>query len=456
MDLFYIALAIFITLVAGITVITEKRYRTGNVGFTQADRNLSLWELSASVTASWTFILGMIMVGVLTYTKGTVGMFWWIAPPTIVMCVMAALSYYLLKKFPQGFSIGEFVQHRYNSKGLTTVFQVVMMIGVINAIAGNLTGFGIVAEYISGTNDSYNTIVTVMALVTIAYSMWGGLKVSVRTDVLQTLLMLIPAVGMAVWGAISLGGVGAIFDAVNTRANVDFFDAPTITNVALNVLFITMGSAITCNGFYQRVFASQDPVKIRNSFLFGGAMFAVILAGLGTLAAMAVPLGLDVTNPKLASTMAAGALWGSVGLVLIALAFLCAASGVIDTALNGAGALAVEWFPKHDPVMVNRLTQLVVGLSCLAIAMLKIDIWILFLTFGIARLFTIAPVVYGVFSDQQIRVKYLIYGMLAAVAVGLLAHFKLIMLPPYILNIVVTVLPFVGIAIDHYRAPKLA
>jgi Na+/proline symporter len=456
MDLFYIALAIFVTLVAGITVITEKRYRTGNVGFTQADRNLSLWELSASVTASWTFILGMIMVGVLTYTKGTVGMFWWIAPPTVVMGVMAALSYYLLKKFPQGFSIGEFVQHRYNSKRLATVFQIVMMIGVINAIAGNLTGFGMVAEYISGTNDSYNTIITVMALITIAYSMWGGLKVSVRTDVLQTVLMLIPAVGMAVWGAISLGGVGAIFDAVNTRANVDFFDTPTITNVALNVLFITMGSAITCNGFYQRVFASQDPVKIRNSFLFGGAMFAVILAGLGTLAAMAVPLGLDVTNPKLASTMAAGALWGSVGLVLIALAFLCAASGVIDTALNGAGALAVEWFPKQDPVMVNRLTQLVVGLSCLAIAMLKIDIWILFLTFGIARLFTIAPVVYGVFSDQQIRVKYLIYGMLAAVAVGLLAHFKLIMLPPYILNIIVTVLPFVGVAIDHYRAPKTA
>lgn len=118
MDLFYIALAIFITLVAGITVITEKRYRTGNVGFTQADRNLSLWELSASVTASWTFILGMIMVGVLTYTKGTVGMFWWIAPPTIVMAGMAALSYYLLKKFPQGFSIGEFVQHRYNSLSL--------------------------------------------------------------------------------------------------------------------------------------------------------------------------------------------------------------------------------------------------------------------------------------------------------------------------------------------------
>jgi len=456
MDLLYIALAIFIALVAGITVITEKRYRTGNVGFTQADRNLSLWELSASVTASWTFILGMIMVGVLTYTKGTVGMFWWIAPPTIVMVLMAALSYYLLKKFPQGFSIGEFVQHRYNSKGLTAVFQIVMMIGVINAIAGNLTGFGMVAEYISGTNDSYNTIITVMALVTIAYSMWGGLKVSVRTDVLQTALMLIPAVGMATWGAISLGGIGPIFDAVNTQANVDFFDAPTITNVALNVLFITMGSAITCNGFYQRVFASQDPVKIRNSFLFGGAMFAVILAGLGALAAMAVPLGLDVTNPKLASTMAAGALWGSTGLVLIALAFLCAASGVIDTALNGAGALAVEWFPDRDPVLVNRLTQLVVGLSCLAIAMLKIDIWILFLTFGIARLFTIAPVVYGVLSDQQIRVKYLIYGMLAAVAVGLLAHFKMIILPPYILNITVTLLPFVGVAIDHYRAPKTA
>lgn len=454
MDAFLVALAIF----AGLMLLSSwkipSQYRDTKVGYLLSNRDVSVHGLSTSIVASWIHLFAFVMVSAFVFTKGFAGFFWFILPTVIVLLMMSMLGFYLLKQNHTHFTLSGFIQERYNSTLMTRIFQAVMLFGVLNAVVANLTAFGGIATYVGKSSVTYEAVVIGVAAIVLLYSLWGGLKSSIQTDTLQTYLML--AIGVGVGGAatIAAGGPGAVWDAVQTKTATSLLDYATVTNIGIMTIMILIGSAVNDNGLYQRIFAAADPSKIRRSFLAAVPIYLVILIGFGLMAGAAVPLALEVKDPKLAGTMVSEFLMGEWGLVLITLAFLAASASTIDTAYNSFGSIVSnDLFPKHDAVTVSRWAMVFIAVLTTAIALFKIDIWIIFITFGTARLLTIAPVLYGVFTQHRHQVRWMLLGLLASVVVGVLGHFNYLGNQRWIFSLVMIALPALGILLDR-RAIK--
>jgi Na+/proline symporter len=457
MDAFLIALALF----AGLMLLSSwnigSQFRDSKVGYLLSNRDVGVTELSSSIVASWIHLFAFVMVSAFVFTKGFAGFFWFILPTVIVLLMMSAVSSSLLAQNNRQFTLSGFIQERYGSTTLTRIFQAVMLFGVLNAVVANLTAFGGIATYVGKSSITYEAVVIGVAAIVLLYSLWGGLKSSIRTDMLQTGVMLLIAVGLGGAAVAAAGGFGTVWDAVQTKTNVSLWDPATVTNIGIMTIFILVGSSLNDNGFYQRIFAANDVSKIRRAFLLSIPIYLVILIGFGIMAGSAVPLGLEVKDPKLAGTMVSEFLLGQWGLVLITLAFLAASASTIDTAYNSFGSIiSNDFMPDRDAVKVSRIAMVFIALVTTVIALFKIDIWIIFITFGTARLLTIAPVLYGVFSRHQAQVRFMLWGVLAAIVVGVLGHFNALPLERWMFSAIMIALPALGIILDRRSVPKLA
>lgn len=423
-------------------------YCQNSTGFLLSNRDASIFDLSMSLAASWIYAFGVIMVGFFVYTKGLGGWFWFVTPQLLVLIMMAMLSYWLIRRFPDGFTITSFVQERYQHTPTTRVFQLVILLAIMNALIGNLTGFGIIAEYVAGADIGYNTIVFVLGGTVTLYSLLGGLRSSIRTDILQMIILLTVSITGIVLGIMH-------WDLVLEKTLLHgspVLDLDTMLAPGLLLLLLLSGSAINDNGFYQRIFACKDKTRIHTAFVWSAVIFLVTMIGLGILAIMTLAQDLTVTNPRLSVTVGLEHALGSVGLVLITLAVLAAAASTMDTALNSFGSIiANDFFPARNAVAVSRLSILVLGIISMLVAFLKIDIWLIFVTFGMLRLVTVFPMIAAISTDRDFRMPIVLLSMLCAFGFAIMAHLKILDIAPVWAALVTVLIPLVGLLFSLRR-----
>lgn len=455
MDAFLIALALF----AGLMLISSWRigdeYRNSKVGYLLSNRDVGIVELSSSLVASWIHLIAFVLVSMFVFTKGFAGFFWFILPTVIVFLMMSMVSTRLLAQNDQQFTLSGFIQDRYQSPVLTRIVQLTMIFGIFNAVITNLTAFGGLAAYVGQGSVTYETVVIGIAAVVLLYSLWGGLKSSMRTDMLQTAIMLLIAVLIGGAALVASGGPMDLWQAVQERTATDTWNTAIATNLGLMTLMILVGSSLNDNGFYQRIFAANDQHKVRRAFLFSIPIYLVILIGFGVMAGAAIPLGLEVTDPKLAGSMVSELLLGKVGLVLITLAFLAASASTIDTAYNSFGSIVSnDFMPDRDAVLTSRMAMVIMAVIGTAIALFKIDVWILFVTFGAARLMTIAPILYATLSSHRAQVRFMLWGVLASALIGILGHAGQLAVDKWVFSLAMILLPAAGIVADRLARPR--
>lgn len=445
MDLIMIAAAIFIALMCIINFRSYRFYCRDRAGFLLANRDASTFDLSMSIAASWTYAFGVIMVGFFTYTKGLGGWFWFVLPQLMVLVMMAMLSYWLARRFPHGFTITSFIQDRYQHGPTTRMFQLVILLAIMNALIGNLTGFGLIAEYVSGTDAGYNIIVTALGITVILYSILGGLRSSIRTDILQMSIMLTVSIIGIVLAIMHWDSV--VEKTMNHGSSV--LDLDVMLAPGLLLLILLSGSAINDNGFYQRIFACKDKTRVHTAFVWSAAIFMVTMIGLGLLAMISLSQDLSVANPRLSVTVGLEHAMGNIGLVLIILAVLAAAASTMDTALNSFGSIiANDFFPRHDAVVISRLSIFALGLISMSVAYLKIDIWIIFVAFGMLRLVTVFPMIAAIVTDRDFRMPVLLLSMLGAFVFAIMSHVKIIEIPQVWAAFVTVLIPLAGLLLS--------
>lgn len=448
MNLIIVAAVIFIALMCIVNFRSYRAYCQDGTGFLLSNRDASTFDLSMSIAASWIYAFGVIMVGFFAYTKGLGGWFWFVMPQLLLLLMMAMLSYWLIRRFPHGFTITSFIQERYHHTPTTTVFQVVILLAIMNALIGNLTGFGLIAEYVTGGNIGYNTIVTVLGVTVTLYSMLGGLRSSIRTDILQMIIMLTVSITGIVLAILNWDLVADKTMSHGSPVwNLDVMLAP-----GLLLLILLSGSAINDNGFYQRIFACKDKTRIHIAFMWSAVIFMVTMVGLGLLAIMTLAQDITVTNPRLSVTMGLEHALGSTGIVLITLAVLAAAASTMDTALNSFGSIiAKDFLSTRDAVTVSRVSILVLGLISMLVAYLKIDIWIIFVTFGMLRLVTVFPMIAAIGTDRDFRMPIVLLSMLCAFVFAVMAHVKIIEIPQVWAALFTVLIPLVGLLLSSKR-----
>ena len=198
-----IAFTLFILTVIGISLYASRREEDSGDYFL-AGRNLSWWLIGFSLIAS--NISTEHFVGMAGSGFGSLGMavasYEWIAAITLVIVALYLLPLYLKLGI---YTMPEFLEHRYGvvARRVMAIFMLIAYLGI--AIASVLYASAVGLESIFGLDMIYG--IWLIGILAGVYTIYGGLKAVVWSDLLQGAALLIGGVIVTVIGLGKVGGL---------------------------------------------------------------------------------------------------------------------------------------------------------------------------------------------------------------------------------------------------------
>lgn len=241
----------------------------------------------------------------------------------------------LRELMPSGHGLTEFVQARFGRTAHGAVIVITLLYMLVATVA-ELTAAGALLERLTGL-DARIAILAVV-VVTLAYTAYGGLRASLRTDRWQSwlLLALLTIVGIAVVAGIESPGA-AIAGSGLLEMDIAGLEAAVTLVVAIVV------TTLFNNGYWQRVWSATDAPALRQGVVVGSVLRVLPLLAVGVAGILAVGAGLDLGEPPVPFFALLSGQSDAVLLVVVLVAVALVTSSV-DTLENGMGALiATEW-----------------------------------------------------------------------------------------------------------------
>lgn len=301
-------------------------------------------------------------------------------------------------------SIQGFLSDHFGRFG-TATYNVVVAVRLLSEVFANLLVVGII--FGAAGTGSYTIAVIAVALLTLGYSMFGGLSASLRTDVFQAVLLLVALAALLLWTL-----TGPDFDMSTVLASSPDMGGPGWVLLGVAVLQIwsyPMHDPVMMDrGFL------ADRETTRRSFLHAAwlSIFCILVFGLLGVYAGQVKLDGEAMVATLTRML------GDPAMLIFNLALVISAVSTLDSTFSSAAKLTVVDM-KMAPVNANngRVAMalfLIGGLVFLFIG--SKDLFAAVAVSGTASMF-LAPVVFFCVLGGR-RVAVWAYGLAFVVALG--------------------------------------
>jgi Na+/proline symporter len=321
------------------------------------------------------------------------------ALPFLVFALFGAA---IRRRLPMGRSVGEFAQARFGA-GMRRWVSALSVLYMLCFLTAELTAIGAITGLLSGVPGG--VAVVGVAVATLVYTAWGGLRASIRTDLWQ---------GWLVLALVALVGVGAWrwappLDAGRALAQVPVADA---LGVALTLVIAVTAANLFHQGYWQRLWAARDPRALGAGALIGGAATVVVVAAIGALGLLAIAAGIDPGSPPmpLFALLAQAPPW--VALAALVLAVTLVASSV-DTLQSGIVSLVVTERRGLSLPAARRIT-VALTVPVVLVALQGYSVLRLFLIADLLCATTVAPLLLGLW--HRVGPKAALAGALAGLA----------------------------------------
>jgi SSS family solute:Na+ symporter len=370
-----IAFVAFLAAVIGISLYASRKEETGEDYFL-AGRSLTWWLIGFSLIAS--NISTEHFIGMAGSGFGVAGLaiasYEWIAAISLVVVAFWLLPLFLRLGI---FTMPEFLEHRYGNPARTIMAIYLMAAYVGVAIAGVLYSGALGLQTIFGLDMLVG--IWLIGILAGAYTVYGGLKAVVWSDLLQGSALLIGGIVVTVIGLNKVGGLGAFLETNSDKLHMVLpSDHPELPWTALlvgiwipNFFYWGFNQFIT-----QRTLGARSLAAGQRGVVFAAGLkllipFIVVFPGIIAfqLYGTAMADG-DQAYPVLIRDLLPVGLRG----ILFAALFGAIMSS-LDSMLNSASTLFTmdlykrHWSPEADPhqiVKVGRIaTAAFVVMGCL-------------------------------------------------------------------------------------------
>jgi Na+/proline symporter len=363
----YILLAIFSVLWVGLGLWWGRNAKTYD-GFAVAGRNVGLALATATAVATWItsnttmlapqFALELGVWGALAYSTASFGLF-----------AFAPMSGRIRQLMPHGFTAVEFVRRRYGHLGAIPFLAISFFYAVTWLISMAMAG-GKLLNVLSGI--PYEVGMTVVVVVCVLYTLFGGMYAVIGTDFIQSLIILVGLMTVAIAVLWQVDMVDVHTNLVAERPMLLSMVFPAALMALFNNMLFGFGEIFHSNVWWSRAFAMREGIGPKAYALSGLLWFPVpIVAGFLGLAAPA--LGIGISTPDTAGPLVAATLLGSGGALLVFVVVFCSLASSIDSLLAATSDLIVndmaEPLAKHVPSDRQKRrwsTIAIIGLGLLA------------------------------------------------------------------------------------------
>ena len=380
LDLLFIAL--YFGILFGIAWWAARREKAVSSDYFLASRDVAWFAVGASLFASnigSEHLVGLAGSGAATGLA--VGHFEWLACLILLLLGWLFVPYYLKSGV---YTMPEFLEKRYNSAS-RTYFTWVSVIGyVLTKISVTLYAGGVVIRAVTGWD--FYTAAIVLIVVTGLYTIFGGLRAVVYTEVLQAIVLILGSAVLMIIGLSRVGGIAGLeakvpegfFSMWKPSSHPDF----PWTGIIFGAPILGVWYWCTDQHIVQRVLAAKNIKQARTGTIFAGYLkilpvFIFVLPGIVAMALFSdVSQNPDSAYPTLVTRLLPE---GIKGLVLAGM--LAALMSSLASAFNACSTL-LTWdvYRKMRPAATEQQLVKVGRISAGVMVFLGLA-WIPFMKF---------------------------------------------------------------------------
>ncbi len=185
--------------------VTKEKKNTNVIDYFFAGRALPFWALSITFIASWWGAGSALSTADLAYEDG-LGAFFYYGVPVLISTFLMILGSKAIRKVGY-LTQGKMMEARY-SKGVSKMLAVLILAFMTFTAASQMVGIGNFFGTYLGMN--YEVAVLVGTGIVLVYSMFGGFRGVVLTDIIQFVLLAISAVAVFIFAMMKSGGFAEI------------------------------------------------------------------------------------------------------------------------------------------------------------------------------------------------------------------------------------------------------
>lgn len=359
-------IGLFIYFVFLMIAVTKEKKNENVQDYFFGGRNLPFWALSITFIASWWGAGSAISSADLAYDEG-LGAFCYYGLPVLISTLLMLIFAKMVRRVGL-YTQSSMMEARYGKMCAKILAWLILIFMIFNA-ASQMVGIGnFFGQYLG---IDYRLAICLGTGIVLIYSMFGGFKGVVLTDIIQFVLLLLAA--LIIFGVVLVNNDPNHFlDIVNTKRNTDYLSMFAGIKKYL-VYIITFGLAwmIQAN-VWQRISATKndkDAFKmIGMSFIIYIPLYLlVVLTGMGAISLFPhLPKGgviagvvLKYMNPILGAFVFVG----------ISAAIMSTMDSLINTAAMTLSLdICKDKIPEKKQVKFSSLATLLVTIIALIIA----------------------------------------------------------------------------------------
>ena len=421
-------------LFAVIGIIYSKKHQ-GLENYLTANRNIGITSLTTSLVASalgaW-ILFGPASAAtwggigsVIGYSLGT----------AFPMIALIFLGVKMRKIFPKGKTLTEFVKRKFG-KNLFKLILFLMIFYMFIFLCAEVTAISMLINYISGTSLWITALLVIVS--TLAYTLYGGLRVSILTDNFQFFIVLVFLLVCAFY-IFSFNSVEVSLSLIKNNSN-HLINSKYLPNYTAGLTFFIAVAATNLfhQGNWQRVFAAKNEKILKQSLWISFFIIIPTVFFMGVSGLIAISLDSKI-NPDLAFftiLLKENTFLLSILIIIMALSLTIS---TVDTLVNAISSLVVVesryFFANYrnkNFLKLSKIFLVILSIFSFIIASKGFSILYLFL---LADLFCCAAVI-TIFSGlYKKKVKEI--NAFVSIIIGLLLGLLLFPSPDFAQSILV-------------------
>jgi SSS family solute:Na+ symporter len=265
-----VVLVLYFAILFGISWWSARYKKKESADYFLAGRDVGWLAIGASLFASnigSEHLVGLAGTGAASGLA--VGHFEWLACLILLLLGWLFVPFYLRSGV---YTMPEFLERRYNSASRWYLTTVSIVAYVLTKISVTLYAGAIVVRAVTGLGMW--TSATVIVVATGVYTIAGGLRAVIYTEVMQTFVLIVGALLLTVLGLQAVGG----FSGLQASVPVDFFsmwkpsDHPAFpwTGIVFGAPILGVWYWCTDQVIVQRVLAARNVTEARRGTIFAG------------------------------------------------------------------------------------------------------------------------------------------------------------------------------------------
>jgi len=322
--------------------------------------------------------------------------------------ILGAFGPAIRRRLPLGRSITEYAQARFGA-GMRHWVALLSVLYMLCFLTAELTAIGAITTMLSGQSGAY--AVVGVALATLIYTAWGGLRASLVTDRWQAWLL----VGLL---ALVLVVASTVLPALPPLAAWPAAPTADALSVALTLVIAVTAANLFHQGYWQRVWAARDDRALTHGAWIGGLATVVVVAVVGMVGVLVAASGLAMGTPPAPffALLAGAPAWLALPALLLAVALVASS---VDTLQNGVASLLVT-ARAGTSVVAARWITVALMLPVIVVALQGISVLRLFLIADLLCATAVVPLLLGLWGRMTPRAAMAgaLAGLLGAVLPG--------------------------------------